>query len=110
MLQQGVLFETAEGPLIFRGTITVCCADNLGSHALESFKELLLPGIGGCSTESICSICSFKKQLLLVLPPSLAPCLTISMILVPTSCSVYVLNFNCNCIHSVLIRLYDSGQ
>ena len=89
MLQQGVLFETAEGPLIFRGTITVCCADNLGSHAP-------------------CSLCSFKKQLLLVLPPSLAPCLTISMILVPTSCSVYVLNFNC--IHSVLIRLYDSGQ
>ena len=42
MLQQGVLFETAEGPLIFRGSITVCCADNLGSHALESFKELLL--------------------------------------------------------------------
>ena len=108
MLQQGVLFETAEGPLIFRGTITVRCADNLGSHALGSFKELLLPGIGGCSTESICSLCSFKKQLLLVLPPSLAPCLTISMILVPTSCSVYVLNFNC--IHSVLIHLYDSGQ
>ena len=71
MLQQGVLFETAEGPLIFRGTITVCCADNLGSHALGNFKELLLPGIGGCSTESICSLCSFKKQLLLVLPPSL---------------------------------------
>ena len=46
MLQQGVLFETAEGPLIFRGTITVFCADNLGSHALGGFKELLLPGIG----------------------------------------------------------------
>ena len=66
VLQQGVLFETAEGPLIFRGTITVCCADNLGSHALGSFKELLLPGIGGCSTEGICFLCSFKKQLLLV--------------------------------------------
>ena len=110
MLQQGVLFETAEGPLIFRGTIEEQFAVLIiwVVMPLRSFKELLLPGIGGCSTESICSLCSFKKQLLLVLPPSLAPCLTISMILVPTSCSVYVLNFNC--IHSVLIRLYDSGQ
>ena len=108
MLERGVLFETAEGPLMFRGTIAVCCADNLGSHALGGFKELLFPGIGGCSTESICSFCSFKKQLLLVLLPSLAPCLTISIILVPTSCSIYVLNFNC--IHSVLVHLYDSGQ
>ena len=36
---QGVVFQSASGPLALRGTVTTVSADNLGSHALGGFKE-----------------------------------------------------------------------
>ena len=37
---KGVTFHTADGPLTFRGTVSVCSADNPASYDLGGFKNL----------------------------------------------------------------------